>query len=205
MMRGQPAPLPGMPSVLDWLRGRLEDDNLTELRPGTTVAPVGERKAALGLLTDLASDHLPGLCHGDASSGNIIANGPHHWMYIDPRGMAGEHTYDVAVLAIRVRSSPRLVARIADLAQVAAERLHAWTAVAQAHAFSWRSNFGSVGAAPAGGGAIKNRLALVTYVDLHATGRQDRPIYREGNYRKSGMLRLVSESKRAQERYEFVE
>jgi streptomycin 6-kinase len=135
MMRDQPAPLPGMPSVLDWLRARLEDDNLTDLRPGTTVAPTSERKAALDLLTDLARDHVPGLCHGDASSGNIIANGPHHWMYIDPRGIAGEHTYDVAVLAIRinaVRSSADLFKRIADLAQVPNERLRAWTVVAHA-------------------------------------------------------------------------
>ncbi len=36
----------GMPSILDWLRDRLKDDNLTDLRPGTTIAPVNERENA---------------------------------------------------------------------------------------------------------------------------------------------------------------
>ncbi|BCY05404.1 phosphotransferase [Actinoplanes sp. L3-i22] len=133
-MRNRPAPRHGMPSVLDWLRDRLKDDNLGDLRPGTTVAPASERKAALGLLTDLTRDHVPALCHGDASSGNIIANGPQHWLYIDPRGMSGEHAYDVAVLALRistVQRSPNLINQIAGLAQVEIDRLHAWTVVAQ--------------------------------------------------------------------------
>ncbi|GGN26586.1 streptomycin 6-kinase [Actinoplanes campanulatus] len=134
-MRDQPPPLPGMPSILDWLRDRLEDDQLTDLRPGTTVAPAEERKAALAILADLARDHIPGLCHGDASSGNIIANGPRHWRYIDPRGVTGEHTYDAAVLAIRIVTaypSPDLQAQIADLAQVSPVRLRNWMKVAQA-------------------------------------------------------------------------
>lgn len=135
MMRDQPAPLPGMPSVLDWLRERLEDDNLTDLRPGTTVAPASERQAALALLTDLAHDHAPGLCHGDASSGNIIADGQRNWMYIDPRGMTGEYIYDLAVLAIRVNDifkCANLLTNMADAAEIATDKLLAWTAVAKA-------------------------------------------------------------------------
>ncbi|GIF09513.1 aminoglycoside phosphotransferase family protein [Actinoplanes siamensis] len=135
MMRDQPAPLPDMPSVLDWLRARLEDGNLTDLRPGTTVAPAGERKSALALLTDLTHDHVPGLCHGDASSGNIIASGSYRWMYIDPRGMSGENAYDAAVLAIRIVSVypfTKVERQIGEMTDANPDRVLAWMTVAKA-------------------------------------------------------------------------
>lgn len=134
-MHDQPAPITGMPSIVDWLRGRLEDDQLTDLRPGTVIASPGERKAALALLTEVTRDHEPGLCHGDASLGNIIAGDGNRWMYIDPRGMTGESTYDVAVLAVRVsRFYPAngLVPHIADLADVDPHRVRAWMTIAEA-------------------------------------------------------------------------
>ncbi|MFF0378962.1 phosphotransferase [Actinoplanes missouriensis] len=134
-MADQPPPTVGMPSILDWLRDRLEDDHLTDLRPGTTVASASERRAALEVLADLTRDHIPALCHGDTSSGNILAHGPNRWMFIDPRGMTGEHSYDVAVLALRVGTvyrSPDLADVIASLAQADTERLRAWMKIAQA-------------------------------------------------------------------------
>ncbi|MBB2945343.1 streptomycin 6-kinase [Actinoplanes lutulentus] len=134
-MAAQPPASPDLPSILDWLRDRLENDDLADLRPGTAVAPASERRAALAQLTDLARDHTPALCHGDASSGNILARGRRGWMLIDPRGMTGEHGYDVAVLALRVsvvRSSPGLVSLIADLTRVDSDRLRAWMKIAQA-------------------------------------------------------------------------
>ncbi|WP_436522546.1 aminoglycoside phosphotransferase family protein [Actinoplanes sp. HUAS TT8] len=135
MMRAQPAPLPDMPSVFDWLRDRLKDDHLTDLRPGTVVAPASERNMALTLLDGLACDHTPALCHGDASSGNIIAADLGRWKFIDPRGISGEHAYDVAVLAIRiqaVRKSVDVFAQISDLGQVMPDRLEAWMSIALA-------------------------------------------------------------------------
>jgi streptomycin 6-kinase len=134
-MRHQPAPRAGMPSILDWLGDRLKDDNLTDLRPGTTIAPANERETALNLLADLTRDHTPGLCHGDASMGNLIASGTDRWMLIDPRGMTGESAYDVAVLAIRaarLHNSEDLVPHIAKLADVTAERVRIWTIIANA-------------------------------------------------------------------------
>jgi streptomycin 6-kinase len=134
-MRHQPAPRAGMPSILDWLRDRLTDNNLTDLRPGTHIAPADERETALNLLADLASDHAPGLCHGDASMGNLIASGADRWMLIDPRGMSGESAYDVAVLAIRaarIYSSLDFITHIADLAGVTAQRVRMWMTVANA-------------------------------------------------------------------------
>ncbi|MEU7903638.1 phosphotransferase [Actinoplanes sp. NPDC049118] len=132
-MRYQPPPHAEMPSLIDWLRSRLEADHLIDLRAGATVAPPGDREAALMELAELARDHTPGLCHADASLGNIIASGTCEWKYIDPRGMAGECAYDVAVLAIRVarfRDSPGLVRHVAKLAEVAPERVEAWMTIA---------------------------------------------------------------------------
>ena len=132
-MRNQPAPRAEMPSILDWLCDRLKNDNLTDLRPGTTVAPIDERETALNLLDDLARDPTPGLCHGDASMGNIIASGTDRWMLIDPRGLTGESAYDVAVLTIRVarlHNPANLIPHIAKLADVIAERVQTWMTIA---------------------------------------------------------------------------
>ena len=66
---------------------------------------------------------------------NIIANGADGWMYIDPRGVTGEHAYDAAVLAIRITTtySPQSIKMLtADLAQVSVDRLTAWMTVADA-------------------------------------------------------------------------
>ena len=134
-MRHQPAPRADMPSILDWLCGRLKDDNVTDLRPGTTIAPADERETALNLLAELARDHTPGLCHGDASMGNLIASGTDRWMLIDPRGMTGESAYDVAVLAIRAarfHNSANLIPHIVKLADVTAERVGTWMTIANA-------------------------------------------------------------------------
>jgi len=134
-MRHQPAPSAGMPSILDWLGDRLKDDNLIDLRPGTAIAPANERETALNLLADLADGHTPGLCHGDASMGNLIASGTERWMLIDPRGMTGESAYDVAVLAIRaarLHNSVDLIPHIAKLADVTAERVRIWMTIANA-------------------------------------------------------------------------
>jgi streptomycin 6-kinase len=134
-MNGQPTPVPGMPSITDWLRDRLEDDHLSDLRPGTTVATANERRAALAVLEDLAHDLTPGLCHGDVSMRNILASGQAGWKFIDPRGMTGETAYDVAVLGIRVARllrSQNVVSTLSSMAGVDGERVQAWMIVANA-------------------------------------------------------------------------
>ncbi|GAA2562070.1 hypothetical protein GCM10010435_37510 [Winogradskya consettensis] len=134
-MSHQPTPRDGMPSIIDWLRSRLEDDHLEDRRLGTAVAPLEERQHALDLLSELATDHSPRLCHGDASLGNVIADGRSGWKYIDPRGISGESAYDVAVLGLRiarVRTSAGLVDQIAAFANASAIRVHSWMTVANA-------------------------------------------------------------------------
>lgn len=66
-MAGQPAPSMERPKLTDWLRARLLDDNLADLAPGRTVAPIAERHEALAVLDDLASDNRADacLCHGE--------------------------------------------------------------------------------------------------------------------------------------------
>jgi streptomycin 6-kinase len=132
-MNGQSAPLPDMPSIADWLRDRLEDDHLSDLRPGTSVATITERRVAIAVLEDLANDLIPGLCHGDVSTRNILASGRAGWKIIDPRGMTGETAYDVAVLSIRVARlmpSQNLAALASSMASVNVERLEAWMTIA---------------------------------------------------------------------------
>jgi streptomycin 6-kinase len=134
-INGRPAPVSGMPSIIDWLRSRLLDDELTDLAPGTTVAPTSVRRDAIGVLDELASAAAPGLCHGDASPWNILAYGETQWTLIDPRGMNGEVSYDVAVLAFKMarHKSPALVAaRLARAVGVDPERAQAWVIVASA-------------------------------------------------------------------------
>nr|WP_275941458.1 aminoglycoside phosphotransferase family protein [Planosporangium mesophilum] len=122
-----------MPSIVDWLRHRLEDDHLTDLRPGATIAPAHERRVALDVLDQLAADLRPNLCHGDVQPGNMLAGGGERWKLIDPRGMAGETAYDVAVLTIKIAlyaASKELVARVSGLADLDSERVAAWITVA---------------------------------------------------------------------------
>jgi len=134
-MTGQPAPH-GLPSVLDWIEERLTDDRLTDLAPGRTIAPPDERRAALALLHDLASDHVPALCHGDASPWNILAGADHLYL-IDPRGVTGELAYDVAVIALKAErfapaSAGRTGAVLAKDLALPRDRMEAWVRVAHA-------------------------------------------------------------------------
>jgi streptomycin 6-kinase len=132
-MVGQPSPCP-MPSIAEWLQGRLEDDELADRAPATNVAPLHQRRNALAILRDLNADGIDGLCHADASPGNILVSG-HGLMFIDPRGMSGEVEYDAAVAASQIakRGGPRdIVERVAQGTGIDIERTKAWMAVADA-------------------------------------------------------------------------
>jgi streptomycin 6-kinase len=131
---GQPAPS-GLPSLVVWLQDRLTDDQLADLAPGRSVAPLSERRAALALLDSLASDHVPALCHGDASPWNILS-GPAGRLYlIDPRGVSGELAYDIAVIALKgERHAPAMdtASALARYLTVPVERVEAWQQIARA-------------------------------------------------------------------------
>jgi streptomycin 6-kinase len=132
-LKDQPVPVPGMLSVFDWLRERLENDNLTELPSWMEPAPPAERQDALRILDDLAQGHTPQLCHGDASTWNLLAIGGNRWTLIDPRGVSGEVDYDVAVLASKTRTGQDHMIRLSQFATAAGihrDRASAWAIVA---------------------------------------------------------------------------
>jgi streptomycin 6-kinase len=132
-MAGQPAPA-GLLSLIDWLRDRLTDDHLADRAPGRSVAPLSERRAALALLDSLSCDHVPALCHGDASPWNIL-HGPADSLYlIDSRGIAGELAYDIAVIALKAERYVAIsdtVSQLGDRLKVSDHRVKAWLSVAR--------------------------------------------------------------------------
>ncbi|BCJ29588.1 phosphotransferase [Actinocatenispora sera] len=130
---GQPAPTSDLPNLVDWLRDRLTDDRLRDLAPGCQVASTKERRAALADLDTLALNHVPGLCHADASPWNVLA-GKHERLYlIDPRGISGEVSYDAAIIALKAapHRPVKLTAKaISTTLNIDARRVLAWASIA---------------------------------------------------------------------------
>jgi streptomycin 6-kinase len=135
-MLNQPAPDPNMPSIADWLHDRLKSDHLDDLAPGRSTAPTADRDRALGLLDELtATGPADQLCHGDLSGWNILTAGPNQYLYIDPRGVTGEPTYDAAILALKSdRHVPTTVSvpYLAERLGINRERIEAWMTIGTA-------------------------------------------------------------------------
>lgn len=134
-LRDKPSPAASMPLVQDWLRDRLERHALVDLAPGRIVAPPSERRAALSLLAQLGMDKKDGLCHGDVSPPNVLTGEGGRLFLVDPRGVAGDVAYDVAVAALKatVRGAPPSVAsQLARSVGVDPGRVRAWMVVADA-------------------------------------------------------------------------
>ena len=123
-----------MPAITDWLLSRLEDDELTDLAPGASVAPLAQRREAVTILNDLRDSAIDGLCHADVSLGNILV-GHGRLFLVDPRGMSGEVAYDAAVVALKAtKGTPPSVAavRLAQQIGIDPQRTKAWMTVAEA-------------------------------------------------------------------------
>jgi streptomycin 6-kinase len=130
---GQPVPSTTLPSIFDWLRERLRDDELTDLAPGTERPSLDERHRGLTALRELETSHVAGLCHGDASPWNLLAGNDGRIMLTDPRGVTGDVAYDVAVVALKASPFTPLVHLVPCLAAavgVDADRVKAWAEVA---------------------------------------------------------------------------
>ncbi|MQA87251.1 MAG: phosphotransferase [Streptosporangiales bacterium] len=133
-MASQSAPTTELPMLNDWLRDRLVGHDVSDLAPGRQQAPLTERQRALAMLGDLGDCH-DGLCHGDTSPQNVLLGPDGRMFFIDPRGVRGEVSYDAAVLALKVApyAEPRTIAiQLAKRAGLPAERVEAWTVVADA-------------------------------------------------------------------------
>lgn len=132
-MRDQKADNDELPNLADWLRSRLDDDDLNDMSQGRSQAPPRERRRAIAILEDLRTGVHGMVCHGDASSRNILVGPDEQLMLIDPRGVTGDVCYDVAVAAWKTTSEepPRdRAAELARLVGVDAERVDAWLVVA---------------------------------------------------------------------------
>lgn len=132
-MLDEPAPADDLPCVTRWLRQRLLNDSLRDLAPGRKIATSTERQDALSILDDLG-DTL-GLCHADASTWNVLLDGRDSFRLIDPRGMSGDASYDLAVVALKAGkyAPPHLVVdTFARHLGVEHDRLDAWMVVADA-------------------------------------------------------------------------
>lgn len=124
-----------LPRLDDWLRDRLLDDGLTDTAPGQSVAPRPARLKALDTLDGLRTYFEPSLCHGDASPLNILLSGSNSFRLIDPRGVAGEVAYDVAVIALKAAdhdASTDLSRALASRLSLHHSRVEAWCEVAAA-------------------------------------------------------------------------
>ncbi|MFG1997710.1 aminoglycoside phosphotransferase family protein [Spirillospora sp. NPDC048911] len=135
LLQGQAAPIPEMPTLGDWLRGRLSDENPIDIPPGRSPASPQERQRALALLASLESTTSNNLCHGDASSNNVL-HSDSKLQLIDPRGISGELAYDVAVAAWKTASDEESLVRraltLAKLVGVELQRVEAWLTIATA-------------------------------------------------------------------------
>lgn len=132
-MLDKPSPDDAVPSITTWLRGRLIDESPKDLPPGYTVARPEEREHALSLLKSLGEPE--GLCHGDASAGNVLLAGNNAFQVVDPRGLAGEVLYDLAVVVLKsVELMPQqtLIDTFTRNLEIDRDRLTAWIAVADA-------------------------------------------------------------------------
>lgn len=124
-----------LPTLAEWLRSRLDDEDLRDLAPGRVQASPRERRHAAAILEDLTVGAPNTLCHGDASSKNILVGPSDQLFLIDPRGVCGDVCYDVAVAAWKTAGNERPSARaaiLAGLVGVDAERVQAWLVVADA-------------------------------------------------------------------------
>ena len=115
-----------LPYIGDWLKSRLESENVADLAPGRRLASDSERGHAIDVLRELMNTGDRALCHGDTSPGNVLV-GESSLSLIDPRGFSGEAAYDVAVIALKASMD---IAPLARAIGVPADRVRAWATVA---------------------------------------------------------------------------
>lgn len=125
--------LPGLPSIVDWLRARLTSGSKRDLAPGEEQAPAEQRASALVALQSLEQDISYSLCHGDASPWNFLVDYQQRLWLIDPRGVRGEIAYDVAVVALKAAAFAPPATTVRQLAAdvgIPSDRAEAWMEVA---------------------------------------------------------------------------
>ena len=94
----RPAPLShDFPTVADWGRSFARHRASFDGKTGPLPAPLfDEAEALFRELNDSAAESV--LLHADLHQGNIIAARREPWLAIDPKGIVGEHAYEVGAL-----------------------------------------------------------------------------------------------------------
>ncbi|WP_339154161.1 aminoglycoside phosphotransferase family protein [Actinomadura luteofluorescens] len=124
-----------LPTLVDWLRSRLNDERPNDLPSGRFRASRPERLRAAAILEKLGTGDSNMVCHGDASSSNILVGDGEELFLVDPRGVSGDVCYDVAVAAWKTPTDEQASVRATNLARlvgVDTERVRAWLIIAKA-------------------------------------------------------------------------
>lgn len=109
----------------------------------------GLRDEALGVLRDLAvvADEDAVVLHGDLHAANVLRAAREPWLAIDPKGRAGDRTYDCAAL-LRDRATaetvPRPFAIVREVLGVDAARVRGWALAQAVEGAVWSYRFGDV-------------------------------------------------------------
>ncbi|MFP5071583.1 phosphotransferase [Pseudonocardia nantongensis] len=127
---------PSAPSIVPWLRTRLTDPPTDDQPPHRSAEPEKVRHTAVAVLAQLATTAPTALCHGDLSPPNVLRSQSRLW-FIDPRGMNGDATYDIAVFALKASADDcgaarQLAGRLANASGNDADRAAAWITVVDA-------------------------------------------------------------------------
>lgn len=128
-MAGQSEAAGELPPISAWLNERLTEGCEADLAPGAAPPTPEEQNQALGALAELVGGESTSVTHGDMSYGNILRAGDAGLRLIDPRGVAGDVEYDIAVLSFK---TGRDTARLAKMVGADAARAEAWRTVAVA-------------------------------------------------------------------------
>lgn len=128
-MVGQSEAVDELPRVSAWLHDRLAQGCESDLAPGASPPTWAEREHGLAALSDLLGDESTSVTHGDMSFGNILRAGAAGLSLIDPRGVAGDVEYDIAVLSFKTGRDTR---RLARMIGADPDRADAWRTVAVA-------------------------------------------------------------------------
>jgi streptomycin 6-kinase len=120
------------------------------------------RDETLGVLRDLAvvADDDAVVLHGDLHAANVLRAAREPWLAIDPKGRAGDRTYDCAAL-LRDRATPETVPRrfaiVREVLGVDPERVRGWALAQAAEGAVWSYRFGDV----AGGDEFAEAARLI--------------------------------------------
>jgi streptomycin 6-kinase len=107
------------------------------------------RTEALGVLRDLAvaADDDAVVLHGDLHGANVLRAAREPWLAIDPKGFAGDRTYDCAAL-LRDRATPETVPRrfaiVCSMLDVDPARVRGWALAQAVEGAVWSYRFGDV-------------------------------------------------------------